>query len=838
MRIRLLLALAVSLALARSPALAAPPSQYGPLASANVEVVPGRPTQLQVTARADEPAIGAALARLAHHAPSASASGVGWTRWTVELPAPSRRGLIVSQDLPLGPLLALLRDRGEVSLTTMIHHPRVGFIEAPGATLLSVQRDYLSASIPSDASRPLRLEMGWRPADVQRAIAILLLAFFGPLAAGWLIERRSLAHDRVPHTWFARAQAIHLVAMAGWVLWMVAVEATQISALTEFAADGRGGGRFFSGPLWVIAFLPAALMLGAMIRRIARRLRGHDALPRMGLMGRARLLSALVLILVAVQAFVASDFRVGVFSLIGALCVAVLLPGPRGPLGLKPQALSSGALRDRLFDLAHRAGVKLRELYVVPMRRQRMANAFAVTGGVVMVADELLDRMSRREVDAVLAHEITHLEHNHPRKSLFAALLVWVLFGVGASSLSIPYGFPVTFVLSWLTYLFFARRFEYAADAGAAALTGDPEAMISGLGHLARLNDAPLAWSGAWRWLITHPTTAERGMAIGRRAGIAPERVAELLSNGLPPGERYELGARPGESERVFSTAWKTATLGRLSLAMLAAAIIAPAALLAFAQTLRVPVSHGLAIVAGAGMACAAVLFVYDQVATRVVRRLQPALRRRFAAAPGDALFVALSPGHRPRIYEGLLDWDLGFLTIERDRLRFQGEQITLELPRGTVRVVELGAAAPSWIRAPRAIVRWRGPNGDETVALRIASCRRVSSIRSTSRDLAARLNMWRDTSPSPGLVGPPGIGPVTARTPAEAAAPRDLSLLVILLGTLAAGASFVLGFDLWRGLDLFAAAFLGVIAVRWPAMTWRERAAKPATPELQRRAA
>ncbi|TMQ72255.1 MAG: hypothetical protein E6K80_03250 [Candidatus Eisenbacteria bacterium] len=407
-----------------------------------------------------------------------------------------------------------------------------------------------------------------------------------------------------------------------------------------------------------------------------------------------------------------------------------------------------------------------------------------------------------------------------------------------SSLASIPYGFPAAFVLAWLTYLLVARRFEFAADAGAAALTGDAEAMISGLGHLARLNDTPLLWRGGWRWLMTHPTTEARALAIGRRAGLEPERVRELLANGLPPGERYGQLARPGEGERVFSTAWKTATLGRLSLAMLATAVAAPALALAAARALGASVSDVVVIAGGAALAFAAVLFVYDHLATRVVRGLRPALRRRFADAPPDALFVSLSPGDRPRIYEGLLDWDLGLLTIERDRLRFRGEQVTLELPRGTVRVVELGAAAPNWIRAPRAIVRWRGPNGDETVALRVASCRRVSAIRSTSRDLASRLNVWRDTSPSAGLVGPPGIGPVTARTPREAAAPRDLSLLVLLLGTFAAGASFLLGFDLWRGLDVFAAALIGMMAIRWPAMTSRERPPQAAAPEPQRRAA
>ena len=67
----------------------------------------------------------------------------------------------------------------------------------------------------------------------------------------------------------------------------------------------------------------------------------------------------------------------------------------------------------------------------------------------------------------------------------------------------------------------------------------------------------------------------------------------------------------------------------------------------------------------------------------------------------------------------------------------------------------------------------------------------------------------------------------------------RDLIVLVALLALMSAAASFALGLDFWLGLDLFAAALIGVIAVRWPVMTSRERSsAKAAAPESERSAA
>jgi len=125
-----------------------------------------------------------------------------------------------------------------------------------------------------------------------------------------------------------------------------------------------------------------------------------------------------------------------------------------------------------------------------------------------------------------------------------------------------------------------------------------------------------------------------------------------------------------------------------------------------------------------------------------------------------------------------------------------------------------------------------------------VADSRTVSAIGPASRALASLLRGWRERaestpSSSSDATAFPALGSVTARTPAEAAAPRDLPLLIVLIGTLAAAASFTLGFDFWLGLDVFAAALIGVIAMRWPAMFSREPSSpKAGVREPERRAA
>jgi heat shock protein HtpX len=137
-------------------------------------------------------------------------------------------------------------------------------------------------------------------------------------------------------------------------------------------------------------------------------------------------------------------------------------------------------------------------------------NAFA-TGrnpkhAVVAVTRGLMDRLEPREVEGVLAHELTHVSNRDVAVmtiasffSMVAALLARFglyggMFGGGGnrdSNNAAPVWLIllavsiVTYVISWILIMTISRYREYAADRGAALLTGAPEQLMSALQKIA-----------------------------------------------------------------------------------------------------------------------------------------------------------------------------------------------------------------------------------------------------------------------------------------------------------------------------------------------------------------
>jgi hypothetical protein len=58
-----------------------------------------------------------------------------------------------------------------------------------------------------------------------------------------------------------------------------------------------------------------------------------------------------------------------------------------------PEALTTGELRDRVFDLAKRAAVELRQIFIMPAEKSQLANAFASQNRIVIFTDYLLSRL-------------------------------------------------------------------------------------------------------------------------------------------------------------------------------------------------------------------------------------------------------------------------------------------------------------------------------------------------------------------------------------------------------------------------------------------------------------
>src|SRR5215471_10624998 len=119
---------ALFLALALLAAASAAPAPAGaepgrPIAWANLTIESSQPTTLQITRRkSDDPTLVQALERIAEDPTETSGYG-DWESWSVELPAPSRSGLVLREAFDLKPLLEALRAKGQPSLTIMIRHP-------------------------------------------------------------------------------------------------------------------------------------------------------------------------------------------------------------------------------------------------------------------------------------------------------------------------------------------------------------------------------------------------------------------------------------------------------------------------------------------------------------------------------------------------------------------------------------------------------------------------------------------------------------------------------------------------------------------------------------------
>lgn len=130
-------------------------------------------------------------------------------------------------------------------------------------------------------------------------------------------------------------------------------------------------------------------------------------------------------------------------------------------------------------------------------------NAFAAgwnaNNALVAVTSGLLAKLSRSEVQAVLAHEIGHILHGDAKLTLYVGILANVILTLTnilgrvflfsrsknnnankAKMLLLVLNFVLP-IITQVLYLYLSRSREYMADAASVQLTGDNQAMISAL---------------------------------------------------------------------------------------------------------------------------------------------------------------------------------------------------------------------------------------------------------------------------------------------------------------------------------------------------------------------
>lgn len=169
-------------------------------------------------------------------------------------------------------------------------------------------------------------------------------------------------------------------------------------------------------------------------------------------------------------------------------------------------------LHSRITRLSQQVGLPLPDIAVADIDAP---NAFAIgrnqAAATVCVTTGLLDTVEGDELDAVLAHELTHVKNRDVMVLTVVSFLTTITYAIvrhawffdgGGSSGGSDGGnhwllafFVVTFVAwvgSYLLTRLLSRYREYAADRGAAMITGKPAAMASALDSISTsIDDQP-----------------------------------------------------------------------------------------------------------------------------------------------------------------------------------------------------------------------------------------------------------------------------------------------------------------------------------------------------------
>ncbi len=721
----------------------------------------------------------------------------------------SRKALQYSAQFDLSPAQIVLKDAGLKTLTVDAWMPvNVETLCDPQPQqddTVAESRDctYFFQDLANDPPT-IRIALGYSTGHLARIAAILGFLLLIPIALTiWFRRRaRSVPEDSKPTVIFAYRRFITWTALGGALIWWAALDLLHADTFVEFitpAANPYAGGLTSFLP-WILLWLPPVIVyflcltLSSPIHSLRGVTRTQSQAIRQSFWSVARFALPIPLLMLGIGELFSAP-RAGVLLIAASIFTGRLVQRRlAASVGMELHAVTSGELRDRAFAIAQNAKAKLNQLYVLPAERMRMANAFAHVASNIYLTDYLLKNLSKHEVDAVIGHEVAHLQKKHIRTRLLvvfgviAALTVATAWTERWIPAAIPTG-PVIFGFVLLLMFFVSRRNEFDADAGAVKLTGDAEAMITSLARISRLNTMPIHWGKLDEKILTHPSTLRRVRHLARTAGISEARIPELLNQSAAlPADVYPIPATALPAGKVFSSRYKT----QLSQSMAWIMVLTAAALPTFVVWV-IRWTH----LNGTSLAVAYLLGIFFSFAVSVVLanflpmrgtlKLELALRKKLEKenTPPEflsGLFVSLAPDSCPLLYEANWSWDVGFLSISENRFSFLGEETRFSLTRGQISSISLGPGPVGWFRSRSAYLTWQdGPGNERTFNMRpIHSVSLLGMARKTRR-LAEELQNWHHgvqvsaeslIPPRPRdaraeeLGGLPGFGSVTSISP------------------------------------------------------------------------
>jgi len=204
------------------------------------------------------------------------------------------------------------------------------------------------------------------------------------------------------------------------------------------------------------------------------------------------------------------------------------------------EPLASADLTPRFDEIVRRAGTIVPSVYRVGSQGSRFVNAVAlpsVRRPSVAMGNALLELLEPDETAAIFAHEVAHFDHFTPRYVRRAQLLNRVLIVAGVTlpllAAFARVGWAPWIGLVWPIAVLVAvgrraaksQQHETESDLRAAALCGDPEALVRGLVKLHLHARIPRRYDVDIERVASHPSLVRRIQAIRAGGAAAVEQL-------------------------------------------------------------------------------------------------------------------------------------------------------------------------------------------------------------------------------------------------------------------------------------------------------------------------
>ena len=418
-----------------------------------------------------------------------------------------KRGLLVGGHVQLAPLMELLKQANVPSLDAVIRHPRTAFSQFDDSTWTlnsSTQSlEYTKHFSPADSGADVRMAFGYSLMNFL-PLVLLLCPVGLTMVMRWAAVRARNWDSIV--IWFTYWRLFGWVMFASWLLWVQGSKVIDCNALARFLLNGSSYAVVLQLAMLLIPAILVQLICtvasGAVLSRVSGQRWVLPVTIKHAFWHEPLNIWPLLLLLAGVASLVLYNEFV-----LGPICLAAAY-GTRQVLlylwfrfqDLRRYELPAGELRTSILELAEKAGVTLKEVYLLPSAEGRLSGAYMIRGRRLFVSEAMLHFLQKQETEAVLVRAFVH-EHRHHYD---------IIVGLAAAALPLIHRFShlgiVAGILPWairgpllvwltpvLLYLLW-RRFDRVAERETASITGDSQALVTALPKLAQLNVFGFYW--------------------------------------------------------------------------------------------------------------------------------------------------------------------------------------------------------------------------------------------------------------------------------------------------------------------------------------------------------